>query len=1155
MSKSLSAGVLLLGAVVGLGCASSPPPSDPPTANAGSPKAVAVGDRVILDGSGSADAKNRALSYQWSLTAVPAGSQAELEGADRVNPSFVADVPGTFEARLVVVAGGLASAPATVTVTSTAADPVARVMDVAGQPGETLVLDGTASTSPSGKPLTFKWSVTDPKGANVSLLNQSSAQPSFRADVIGAYAITLVVNDGQKDSAPASATASVEWGLTRPVANAGPDLAVNVDDDVLLDASGSYTRNYVDGEPRPLTYQWTLSTTPIGSTATLPAGGVTVTLKPDLAGTYVVKLVVNDGLLSSEPDTVVLTVTDTNQPPVANAGPSVTVGRNTVATLNGNASFDPEGGMLTYQWTLYSAPSGSTATLANDNTASPTLTPDVFGAYRIKLVVTDAKGLSSAPSLASVFAVNNAPTAVIAGSAPIAGWVNNDVTLDATGSTDTEGDPLTYNWNVFSAPPGGGFGFTGVPQNGQIRFRGQNPGDYVIQVTVSDSAGNQATASTTVRLSRANALTIVSGNNQSAQVDSSLGAALVVRATNGAANVPGAQLVWNIAGGAMLSAAGTTDGSGSAQAYVRVGKITGAGTLKVWLAADPSVSATFNFTATAGTVTSIAVDAAPGDVINGAKVVVRTVDAFGNFATDGASASSTFGLTVTGAGAPSFASSPTRGTLVSGGGTANIVGTLSQGEFEIVLNGNVTTLLNLTLQSGGAATPVGFASWVTGAFDDAEDGTGGWTLQNGSPAWAAKVGTSTAVSGKRSFGLEQTVPDLLNNGYSAMTRQVSPTNNVQAARLSFSHRLSFSSGSDTQAQCSAHPLAFVQAKSCNSYFCGSRGLTPQGGWGVLAACDGNNGRQGFLANTNFSTVEVDLTDAVRAGFRWVSFAQTNVPNPATPVTAGSWYVDDVRARYLTLPGVQAVTAVPLLPGPGATVDLPSVLAPQVIYNQCVNTRINPLANARILDAKGNVAREYDAILKFTWNGSATLVAVTNGAMVGGPGTTEVEIQFIAGRGSIVLTDPVNETVTVNMVDSRSTGLTMPAAASVTFTNYICHSTGWYGRVWSDSTPTGTHNATQAVRACETVYGVGRCAEDGRSAYRTGFINTCESITEWHFVSYTKFGGTGCGARTDAATVGYSTEYHNYSAVPFCGCGGNPPSRSEWDHTHGTIPWN
>jgi hypothetical protein len=78
-------------------------------ADAGLIVAVRVGELAILDGSGSATSLTAPLTYDWSFTSKPYGSNAVLQNATTVNPSFIADVTGTYMVQLVVSAGGISS--------------------------------------------------------------------------------------------------------------------------------------------------------------------------------------------------------------------------------------------------------------------------------------------------------------------------------------------------------------------------------------------------------------------------------------------------------------------------------------------------------------------------------------------------------------------------------------------------------------------------------------------------------------------------------------------------------------------------------------------------------------------------------------------------------------------------------------------------------------------------------------------------------------------------------------------------------------------------------------------------------------------------------------------------------------------------------------
>ena len=85
-----------------------------PVANAGLSQSTAVGQTVTLNGSGSNDPDGDPLTYKWSLTSVPSGSQAVISNPTAQIASFVPDLPGTFVAQLIVNDGIVDSTPATV---------------------------------------------------------------------------------------------------------------------------------------------------------------------------------------------------------------------------------------------------------------------------------------------------------------------------------------------------------------------------------------------------------------------------------------------------------------------------------------------------------------------------------------------------------------------------------------------------------------------------------------------------------------------------------------------------------------------------------------------------------------------------------------------------------------------------------------------------------------------------------------------------------------------------------------------------------------------------------------------------------------------------------------------------------------------------------
>ena len=71
---------------------------------------------------------------------------------------------------------------------------------------------------------------------------------------------------------------------------------------------------------------------------------VNPTFIADKKGTYVVQLIVNDGIVNSAPSQV--TISDVNSPPVRNPGPAQTVATRTLVKLDASASTDVDGDPL-----------------------------------------------------------------------------------------------------------------------------------------------------------------------------------------------------------------------------------------------------------------------------------------------------------------------------------------------------------------------------------------------------------------------------------------------------------------------------------------------------------------------------------------------------------------------------------------------------------------------------------------------------------------------------------------------------------------------------------------------------------------------------------------------------------------------------------------
>jgi YD repeat-containing protein len=465
-----------------------------PVARPGANRAVALGALVPLDGSASSDVDGNALTYAWSLLSRPAGSAAVLSNAGVVNPSFTADLPGSYVAQLIVNDGFVDSAPASVTITTENAAPRANAGPDQTVPlGAPVQLDGSASSDPEGAALSYAWSITSrPAGSSATLSAANIVNPGFTADRPGTYVVQLIVNDGTLASAPDSVVIST--ANSRPLADAGA--AQNVATGATVQLDGSASRD-ADGDA--LTYAWSLSTRPAGSTAALnDPSVVNPTFVADRAGTYVAQLIVSDGTLASVPVTVMVTATTPNRPPVAVAAATPgTVNVGQTVNLSSTGSSDPDGTPLSYTWSLALRPGGSVATVNNATAASASFVPDVAGSYTVLLTVSD--GTLSADAQANVtanaVAVNRPPQIVTV--APTLATVLAPYAYDVDATDPDAGDTLTYS--LTTAPQG-------MLINAQTGLISWTPlpaqtGAQAVTVRVTDAAGLFATQSFSINVS------------------------------------------------------------------------------------------------------------------------------------------------------------------------------------------------------------------------------------------------------------------------------------------------------------------------------------------------------------------------------------------------------------------------------------------------------------------------------------------------------------------------------------------------------------------------------------------------------------------------------------------------------------------------------
>jgi PKD repeat protein len=260
-----------------------------------------------------------------------------------------------------------------------------------------------------------------------------------------------------------------------PVANAGGPYQTELGSPTLFDGSGSS-----DADGDALSYAWDFGD---GNSGT----GAQPQHTYGAAGIYTVSLVVSDPLVASAPDVTTATISETvvNEPPVAVVGGPYSGEAGIALQLDGSASFDPDGSVQSYNWDFGDGNSGSGA--------APLHTYASAGNYTVSLVVNDGSLDSAEAKTTADIAesIVDAPPVADAGG-PYSGTAGTPVQFDGSGSSDPNGDLLTYRWDFGD----GSFGDGEMP-----RHDFTSAGTYAVTLLVNDGQFDSTPDSTTVAIS------------------------------------------------------------------------------------------------------------------------------------------------------------------------------------------------------------------------------------------------------------------------------------------------------------------------------------------------------------------------------------------------------------------------------------------------------------------------------------------------------------------------------------------------------------------------------------------------------------------------------------------------------------------------------
>ncbi|HEV8693954.1 MAG TPA: HYR domain-containing protein, partial [Lysobacter sp.] len=327
---------------------------------------------------------------------------------------------------------------------------------------------------------------------------------------------------------------------TCPEVKFGGPVSLNIPDFTSVNGSWVATAATINGQsssPKQNQggiYQWTQVAGPAGTLAAANTPQVLFTA-PDVGAsgaTVVLRLTVT-GCGGSASDNYTINVTDAhdivvNAPPHAMASASpASASEGVTVTLDGSASYDPDGDALNYHWTQVGGP---VVVLATPDEAIASFTaPNIATTTTLSfsLTVSDGALSSSNDTLVNVLWSNDPPIAVL--SCPLEVNEGEELTLDGSDSVDNDNGIASYTWEQLVGLPvitgietwNAGTATFHAPQLGFVQS-----GLVPFQLTVTDGSGAQSSAECSVFIHDITPPLISGATDIEAEATSAAGAAV-----------------------------------------------------------------------------------------------------------------------------------------------------------------------------------------------------------------------------------------------------------------------------------------------------------------------------------------------------------------------------------------------------------------------------------------------------------------------------------------------------------------------------------------------------------------------------------------------------------------------------------------------------
>lgn len=372
-------------------------------------------------------------------------------------------------------------------------------------PKTTAKLSGDASKDPDGIIVSYEWIQLDGP-VRAKIVNPQSAITDV-TDLLekGTYTFELTVKDDKgainRDTVKVEVLPEPPPAPKAPIAEAGDSQQIELKrNGTIAQLDGTKS---LDPDGEIVSYNWKLLNASTAVKIDFPNAPQT-TVQFFTTGDYKFQLLVKDKDGLTATDEVLITIVKPEPvPPVADAGEKMVLPfNNNVVTLqlDGSKSFDPDGQIVSYQWTM--SPVSTAVSMQAANSSKPTVQFFAGGTYKFILEVKDNDGLTANASVEVELkreSSNNKP--------PVANAGENrkltlsprkpEIELDGSQSFDPENKPLNYEWKLQGNQSGVIIKDANKEKTSVVVA---DSGIYTFVLLIKDDAGQTATDNVTVEV-------------------------------------------------------------------------------------------------------------------------------------------------------------------------------------------------------------------------------------------------------------------------------------------------------------------------------------------------------------------------------------------------------------------------------------------------------------------------------------------------------------------------------------------------------------------------------------------------------------------------------------------------------------------------------